>query len=546
MNIFGIVILSILCVVAPIVSVTCAIFFLSLFQADEDKGYDPQDPDFRDRWRHLPKRVFYYCKTATLPKIIFIIAFSLVIMSMALMPIDVANARYLIGFDFAIAIIWQVYYALVLVFVIIILPFSIFYYEAEDPDSTGIRGVLLQARWGCCFTCCLAILVVIVVGASYPFLGFVQVPYDSHISSYTTNTYTPGQAFPTAVSSSYQIGSEDFQTFISFVIYIVALVALVGYVVLVCCGGCGMWALPIGCCKAFKDNFAPGRLKSSEFITQKLSVQQRAQKMMEVGQKLQELQEEGKLGAKHITLFQNFRQATYQLQHDWEVIHKHFQPGGYVSGNIGGKAIGKVTVVQNSVIMPFCYLAFGIIATLVTLIWIAHIIVFLAIEPIPGVGWSWGGLNIIFSYLDYPTSGFPIIGGFLYLVFMAHLMLAVIAGAALVTSKIPLFAVHPIKFHDTMLNSLLFNVGLFLLASVTVNQFCVKAFRQYASDTAMEAIFGASIRYMIFIKYFYIAFVYIFLVFIFLGLIASILLFLFGARPKKAEEFQKSLKSLGL
>lgn len=543
MNILGIVILSILCVGSPIVSIIGSIIFLYLFQSDEDKGYDPQDPDFKG-WKTLPKRIFYYCKTATLPKIVFILSFSLVLMSMTLMPIDVSNSRFRIGMDFALSVIWQVYYGLVLIFVIIVLPFFIFYYEAEDPDNSGIKGILLQARWGCCFTFCALIAVIVIIGASFPFLGYVEVPYENHISKHYGN-YSSGSGLP-APDSTYYVGKEDFSTMISIVIYIVALLALLGYVALVFCGGCGMWALPIGCCKAFKDNFAPGRLRTSEFITQKLAVQQRAQKMLEIGQKLQELQDEGKLNAKHITLFQNFRQATYQLQHDWEIIHKNFQPGGYIDGGIGGKALGKATVVNNSVILPFIYLAFGIISMIVTLVWIAHIIVYMALEPIPYIGWSWGGLNIIFSYLDFPTAGFPIIGGFLYFVFMAHLLLAVIAGAALITSKIPLFAVHPIRFNDTMLNSLLFNVGLFLLASVAVNQFCVRAFGQYANNTSLEAIFGSSIRNMKIIKYFYIAYVYLFFVFIFIGLLLSLLLFLCGSRPKKVEEFEKAVKHLGL
>lgn len=53
------------------------------------------------------------------------------------------------------------------------------------------------------------------------------------------------------------------------------------------------------------------------------------------------------------------------------------------------------------------------------------------------------------------------------------------------------------------MNSFLFNVNLILLASVSVTQFCAGAFREYASMTDIDLIFGTQIRYLKFFAYFY-------------------------------------------
>jgi LMBR1 domain-containing protein 1 len=53
------------------------------------------------------------------------------------------------------------------------------------------------------------------------------------------------------------------------------------------------------------------------------------------------------------------------------------------------------------------------------------------------------------------------------------------------------------------MNSFLFNVGLILLTSVSVTQFCAASFRDYCSMTEIDLIFSTQIRYLKFFIYFY-------------------------------------------
>lgn len=58
------------------------------------------------------------------------------------------------------------------------------------------------------------------------------------------------------------------------------------------------------------------------------------------------------------------------------------------------------------------------------------------------------------------------------------------------------------------MNSFLFNVGLIMFASVAVVQFCTQAFNQYARLTAAGSLFGTYIRYLVFIRYFWVFYLY--------------------------------------
>jgi LMBR1 domain-containing protein 1 len=55
----------------------------------------------------------------------------------------------------------------------------------------------------------------------------------------------------------------------------------------------------------------------------------------------------------------------------------------------------------------------------------------------------------------------------------------------------------------TTINSFLFNINLILITSVSVTQFCAKAFREYTTMTDIDLIFGTQIRYLKFFFYFY-------------------------------------------
>jgi LMBR1 domain-containing protein 1 len=71
------------------------------------------------------------------------------------------------------------------------------------------------------------------------------------------------------------------------------------------------------------------------------------------------------------------------------------------------------------------------------------------------------------------------------------------------------------------MNSLIFNVGIILLTSIGVVQFCTKAFDLYASNTAILNIFGSQIERIDGISYVYSVFIVFFLGFFVIGFLWS-------------------------
>jgi len=62
-------------------------------------------------------------------------------------------------------------------------------------------------------------------------------------------------------------------------------------------------------------------------------------------------------------------------------------------------------------------------------------------------------------------------------------------------------SLHPMKVNATYMNSFLFNLGLVLLCSLPIVQFCTIAFSYYARFTNVNQIFGVQIKYLKFFQY---------------------------------------------
>ena len=59
------------------------------------------------------------------------------------------------------------------------------------------------------------------------------------------------------------------------------------------------------------------------------------------------------------------------------------------------------------------------------------------------------------------------------------------------------------RIGNTMMNSMLFNVLLLLLTSVSVVQFCTRAFATYARLTAADMLFSVQVENLMFLNFFF-------------------------------------------
>ncbi|KAM3314616.1 hypothetical protein ACQJBY_033430 [Aegilops geniculata] len=102
-----------------------------------------------------------------------------------------------------------------------------------------------------------------------------------------------------------------------------------------------------------------------------------------------------------------------------------------------------------------------------------------------------------FTLLDYIGKLiFAIVGllGTAASAFFCYLLIAVVAGEMMLGLKLVFIIIHPMKWGGTLMNSFLFNVGLILLCSISVIQFCETTFAYYAQATAAQEIFGHTLQ----------------------------------------------------
>jgi LMBR1 domain-containing protein 1 len=89
-------------------------------------------------------------------------------------------------------------------------------------------------------------------------------------------------------------------------------------------------------------------------------------------------------------------------------------------------------------------------------------------------------------------SNAPLFGPLFYGIFAFYLLMCVIKGCIKFGLRVLFIPIHPIKspfligrIGGTMMNSMVFNVGLILLSSLAVVQFCSLSFKEYARYTSI-------------------------------------------------------------
>jgi LMBR1 domain-containing protein 1 len=118
-------VLIIISVVLFVLVVISAVYFLVYFQHEEDKNT-----------AIFPKVVVVSTKKFFFNQLKFIFqifSFTTICVSILMLPLDVGNSRTNGGFP--MQTLWYIVLITLAVLAVIVIPFSIFYYEAEDPDK---------------------------------------------------------------------------------------------------------------------------------------------------------------------------------------------------------------------------------------------------------------------------------------------------------------------------------------------------------------------------------------------------------------------------
>eukprot|EP00908_Phaeocystis_cordata_P015384 Transcript_26542.p1 GENE.Transcript_26542~~Transcript_26542.p1 ORF type:complete len:358 (+),score=45.92 Transcript_26542:113-1186(+) len=205
--------LIIVTIVMTVMVLLGSLYVLVYFQAEEDKN------------------------TAIAPKIAVVLGLALSCLLVLTLPLDVANRSTMSGLD--METLWQAEYVVIAIMAIGVVPFLIFYYEAEDPEGRSYQWWTAMK-----YEFVTVVVALTCVLLAWLLAGYAEVP----IVDYTYEGSLLDAAAPSDVPSADRAltrAEHVLKVSVTPVTWIMALLSFVGWFFLVLFGGIGMAALPM-------------------------------------------------------------------------------------------------------------------------------------------------------------------------------------------------------------------------------------------------------------------------------------------------------------
>ncbi len=400
------------------------------------------------------------------------------------------------------ALAWEIVYILTLVFAALLIPFAIFYYEADDGMGNMKESMFCNAFK---YEIMVLIVTALTLTLMYLYLSTTDIPvtvYEVSVADSVTYTLPAGSwpdpsvppPFADLTTQDYENAAqslpgvdETISMQVTFPVYVMAMMGFLGWFFFVIFAGVGLAATPVDLICSYI--YRPRHMDAIEFAEAQLSVRTRVNELIEIGELLKrERAEKADSGqgffarrrgnkADRATV-NKFKQAVFILEQDVEELklcHENFH--------------------KYNPLVPIAKLFFGLIAMVLSLLWVIQICLFiLPPEPITPF------LNDYFEWFD---TWFPLFGVLSVAIFSVYLQLCTIKGCFKFGVRFFFMTLHPMKPNGTYMNSFLFNLLLVLLCSLPVVQFSTIAFADYARFSNINQIFGVQIKYLQFFTYFW-------------------------------------------
>lgn len=455
-------------------------------------------------------------------KAIVVISLTLCWLLTILLPVDVRNSRPVPGL-LDMSVIWTIAFATLFAFVLVVVPATMFYHEA---DGDVVMGKKVR-RHVLCNMFFMLFFIGGALGISYAFLAEAAIP----VREYKCSNWLDADAVLTAAGVGEKAcgqasdGTIEFK--VGFQVYMVAFMCFIGWFFFVTFGGIGLSALPIDLILEFVDR--PRAIDELTFQQDRREIGRISAELLSQAEELQRRDSElapetgwraRRRKAKVQADYNKWKKEVCFLEEDFERLQ--------ISKHEKGESIA-VSIVK---------LILGIIFSIMSIMWILHTILYVVVRQY--VPFMPTFLNAFFEAFEGP--GLYPIGVALFGTFTLYLLLCVVKGCLKFGMRIFIFfSIHPMKCKGTPLNSILFNVLMVLISSATVVQFAQEAFSDYARLTDADVIFAAQIKYLTFYSFFFENNVFIYAL---LGWFLLTLIFLLVRGPRDHEgRRRKSKKS---
>ncbi|EIE26974.1 hypothetical protein COCSUDRAFT_12091 [Coccomyxa subellipsoidea C-169] len=471
---------------------------------------------------------------AWFPKIVVIVGITLAIWTVLLFPLDAAN-RKACSPDVPVSYctltiptrqLWLACFIANAVLTFIVIPFAMFYYEADSESTAGQRwmhALLWEAATVVTFG--------LILGICYALVGFVEYPVAPlisglspvqalHANSTLVDTCAGSVCKPTQCDAiNGNAGTQIWKLRCSFPIYIIAMSATAGWLLFMVFAGVGFVALPLDLIRDFIGR-PKATITHSEYIKRAKALGVRAKAVKEIVDTLKKEERADGRGRKWRGAFRRIQQQLIDLEADskaLELVFPQADDPGYA---------WAVTV------MGFYLQAFGgLIGAVLSVAWLVHVVLYMFVYP-PISPF----LNSFFITLD---GAFPLFGTVAFALFCFYLIAITIKGCTKVGLLLLVFTVRPMRAGATLMNDMLFNVALVLLATNAAIQFCAQAFALYANQMAIHEIWGDQILHLMGIKYLYQLNVFVYCMFFFIAATILVLMIRGPAKWKRVSQEER-------
>ncbi|GFR51273.1 hypothetical protein Agub_g13581 [Astrephomene gubernaculifera] len=440
---------------------------------------------------------------AWIPKIIVVFSMSLAIWTVLMFPLDVANTQACSAsispsackYTLPMTQLWYAVFIANLVLVFVILPFTLFMYEA-DSDYTCCQKVKGALLWTAGFLIFILLIIVIM----YLLIGYVVYPTQQltsgvrsmniltnltqvnttcikPLTSSTNNATAVADFQCSAFSSTFKAGSWKLR--VSLPVYIMAIQSVLGWLLFLVFAGVGLFATPIDWLQQFLGR-PRAVITKSEYMRRAQIIAQRAKQIANMLNMLRR----GDRDRRWRSNFQKLQREVALLEDDEYQLERVFPQGEdgevrWVLFMLGFYVLGFMSFAG------FC----------LSIAWVAHIIAYM-LPPTP----LHPLLNDMFTALD---SVFPLFGVAAFAAFCLYLMSVAMKGNFLMGLNFLIIKLYPMRPGATMMSSFLVNTALILVMSPAIVQFCAQAFAVYANGTSIFDVFGNQVMYLIGLKYIY-------------------------------------------
>jgi LMBR1 domain-containing protein 1 len=439
---------------------------------------------------------------AWFPKIVVVTGLTLSVLSILLLPLDVANRaacdeaiiESACRYTLPMADFWYATYLTMFAYIFVLVPWTLFYYE-QDSEATLGKKLVSSSIWSVAtvFVLLMAMLLAYYVGGEAEFelksvkSGMALIG-NSALNGATscialpsspttvTNfaTYTATMSGMDCDAYGPNVGTETFTVRPTFIVYMIAVASIISWFIFLVYAGVGIVALPVDMIKGFMNR--PQKvIPKSEYIRCATILARDAQAIHQQIKNVQKEQRETGRTKKTKKDLKELQVKLSQLEDDEVELMTVFPQGEQ------REATWLMTVLAYYI---QCFL--GGLSVILSTLWTLHIIITVLVKPA-----AHPFLNSFFIWLD---SGWSLLGTAAFALFCFYLVFCVIKGNTRLGLRFFFMKLYPMKLGRTSMSSLLFNTGLIMLGSISIVQFCAQVFNVYAAETAVTDIFGGNIE----------------------------------------------------